>query len=340
MTTLNYSTTVHAPATGPSLPMDSTASLIHIYMPILLSVFKIFHAKELKALVPSPVLKSCLDDMALDQSGNGETFADSDDEDDDNKKKNKKKPDVNKAKESDDGRSGSLCFKAAKSSNASLYYVDHTKLKNSGDGLERDKRDELLVAVHKVEADETALKATLKQMTAETAKLLSEPTNEEATVRLETEESILTELKNLAEAGRKLKVNVEHKQKTKRRIENMAAQWRKRRRICMDFLIAMEENTEGTVSLKKCMAGDGQIDIDSDEVVATHAVAFGKKKRCLPNTAGKQKAGSLATKKAAASTESSGILLSGSEDFVAVLLDSQGCIKRVHLDDDKTVSTE
>jgi hypothetical protein len=50
-------------------------------------------------------------------------------------------------------------------------------------------------------------------------------------------------LQDQAEAGRKLKVNEQHKQQIKRRIEAITTVWRKRRRICVDFLIAMEDNT-------------------------------------------------------------------------------------------------
>jgi hypothetical protein len=54
----------------------------------------------------------------------------------------------------------------------------------------------------------------------------------------------------------------------KRRIDAMTTVWRKRRRICIAFLTAMEETTEGTVKVKNFLKGDGQIDIDSDGAVA------------------------------------------------------------------------
>jgi len=248
-------------------------------------------------------------------------FADSDDEEE-GKKAATKKP-----KASDDLYAGSLSFKAGKSSNTCLYYVEYSKLKNNGNGLDPHDRNELASELSKAESEEAALKTTLQQMTVETAKLLSEPTNEEATARLETEEAALAGLKSQVEEGRKLKVNEKHKQQTKRRIDNMATQWRKRRRICMDFLISMEENTDGTISAKKCLAGDGQIEIDSDEAVAKASVEYGKKKRARPM--GKKKT-SMATK--SGKTEGSGV--PPSESFVAVMLDSQGCVQRVHLDEE------
>jgi hypothetical protein len=283
--------------------------------------------QKLKAIIPSPVLKSCLDDMALDKVE--ADFADSDDED----TAPKKKP----AKTSDDLYAGSLAFKSAKSSNASLYYVDHSKLKNNGDGLERDQRNDLMGDVAKTDAELTALKTNVKTMTTETEKLLSQPTNEEATSRLETEESTLTDLQEKVEGGRKLKVNEKHKQQTKRRIDNMTVQWRKRRRMCMDFLIAMEENTDGTVSLKKCLKGEGQIDIDSDEAVAANAVAYGKSKRAQPMV-GKKRPLVASKKVPGPAPSSTGSGLPASESFVAVTLDSQGSVHRVHLDNDEDTS--
>jgi predicted protein tyrosine phosphatase len=263
--------------------------------------------------------------MALDKS-EGSFADDSDDEDEAPKKKEKKEP-----KASDDPFKGALSFKSGKSANTCLYYVDYTKLKNNGDGLPIDERNELLGDFHKTNAEILALKTAVKNMTLETNKLLSEPTNEELDARLVTEEAELAELREQVEAGRKLVVNEKHKQQIKRRIEVMTTVWRKRRRICMDFLMAMEENTEGTVSVKKCLKGDGQIDIDSDEAVVAAAVEYGKKKRARPAASSKRR--SVVAKAAPKPSTTSG--LAPSESFVAVTLDSQGRIQRVHLDDEE-----
>jgi hypothetical protein len=271
------------------------------------------------------VLKSCLDDMGLDSDISANPFADSDDEDDG------KKPKQKDTKAFGDTFAGSLTVKAGKSANATLYYVEYNKAKN-GNGLEFDERNELWTKVALAQEQETALISSLKQMADETKKLLSEPTNEDATTRLDREELALAELKTLVEDASKLQVNETHKKQVKRRIENMTAQWRKRRRICMEFLISMEENTDGTISAKKCLAGDGQIEIDSDEVVAKHAVTYGKKKRLKPliqkRALGTQKAGVGASNLPG---------IPADENFVAITLDSQGCLQRVYLDDDKPV---
>ena len=275
--------------------------------------------KDLKGVVPSPILKSCLDSMALDKADAGNPFDGSDDEDD-------KKASSTDSKASSDPFAGSLAFKAGKSANSTLYYVDYNKAKN-GNGLDLEERNELLTAVAAAQAKETALKTSINRMTAETKKLLQEPTNEEATARLEAETPALADLQSQVEEARKLQVNEKHKKQVKRRIDNMTAQWRKRRRICMDFLIAMEENTDGTISAKKCLAGDGQIEIDSDEVVAKHALEFAKKKRNKPMIHKKR---ALGAKKQSAPK---GIL--ADEAFVAVKLSSAGTVERVYLDDDR-----
>ena len=118
-------------------------------------------------------------------------------------------------------------------------------------------------------------------------------------------------------------------QQIKRRIDTMVTHWRKRRRICMDFLFSMEEHTDGTISAKKCLQGDGAIELESDEVVAKRAVEYAKKKRNRPTLGAKR---AVRSSKTAYKSKIPGI--EPTESFVAVLLDSQGSVKRVHTDDE------
>jgi len=119
----------------------------------------------------------------------------------------------------------------------------------------------------------------------------------------------------------------------------MAQQWRKRKRLCMEFLITMEESTEGTISAKKCLAGDGQIDIESDESAIKNAIAYGKKKRTMasrPPTKKMKVSKSLGGKTTGLSSSQS--LTSGltaDANFVAVRLDSSGQVERVYLSDNE-----
>ena len=74
----------------------------------------------------------------------------------------------------------------------------------------------------------------------------------------------------------------------------------------------MEEISDGTISKKKCLKGDGQIALDSDESANEAMIAYVRsKKRSKKNKA------SLAD-----------------ENFVGVTLDSQQMVKRVYIKDE------
>ena len=278
--------------------------------------------------------------MALDKFDNEETFADSDDEEMQPKKKKSKTMEVPHA--------GSLCIKQGRGQNSTLYYVDYNKTKNNGNGPDPTEHQELLSNVAKTENELTALKSSVQTATAKTVKLLSEPTNEVLAARLEKEEAELTALQEEVEAARKLIVNEKHKQQTKRRIDYMSAEWSKRRRICMGCLHSLEEISEGAISVKKCLSGNGPIDIDSDEAVAKAAVEYAKNKKNK-----KSKGSSLLSPKSAVlvgkkqSFNASGTLppkptgsgIQANEDFVALSLDSRGRLKRICLDEGDATNT-
>ena len=78
--------------------------------------------------------------------------------------------------------------------------------------------------------------------------------------------------------------------------------------------------------------GDGQINIDSDEAIVAAAVEYGKKKLVRP-VSNKMKRNSVVAKAAPKSTTASS--LAASENFVAVTLDSQGCIQCFYLKDEE-----
>jgi hypothetical protein len=268
--------------------------------------------QELKAIVPSPILKACLDDMALDSSG-GTVFADSDEEDEE--KKTGPKP-----SEKTTPYAGSLCFKGGRTANASLYYVDFKKRENNGNGLEGEEKNKLYSDLAVSHAEKQFLELSIQTEKSTASKLLSEPTNEEATAKLETEEATFAELQRNVESARELKVHEKTKNQLKRRIEHMSTEWRKRRRICREFLNNMEEITEGVISAKKCLSGDGQIEIDSDEAIIKTAKAFANKKK------------ERLTKR-----RTSDLVPQASESFVAVQLDSQGRVFRVYSNDDENM---
>jgi hypothetical protein len=84
----------------------------------------------------------------------------------------------------------------------------------------------------------------------------------------------------------------------------------------------MEESTEGTISLKKCLKGEGALEIDSDEVAIGGAIAFAKRKRpkvSRGSLAGGGKSGDESTS------------VRPDENFIGVQLSAQGRPERVFM---------
>lgn len=267
--------------------------------------------------------------MVDSQDDEGSLFVDSDDEDEGRSKSSRKRVEKN----DQDPFSGSLSFKSGRNVNTSLYYVSHGKLENNGNGLNPHIRNELFSEKVKSEVDESNLKHKLAILETHTKQLVSEPTNEEASGTLEVEESAMKILRESLVIARALKVNEKHKKDLKRRIEVMTMQWRKRRRICLDFLISMEESSDGIISANKCLSGDGQIDIDSDKTAIRDAKAFASKKKMRKASVGgplKYSKVNLCGSKEMSDDRND---LIADENFIAVELNNQGCVCRIFLVD-------
>jgi len=165
----------------------------------------------MKAIVPGLVLKQCLDDMA----GLNEPFELSDDDDDEEETNSKATKDKKASKTSDDPFAGTIRMKAGK-----LYYFDYSKAKNGGDP-DPAESNELAAKLANAQADEAALKDKLQKITAETNKLLGEPTNEDAAKRLSEEEPALKGIVDQVEEARALKANEERRKATSKAIAVM-----------------------------------------------------------------------------------------------------------------------
>ena len=225
---------------------------------------------SLKGIVPSPVLKSCLEEMVIDTAGGDEGSDDEDDKPKKSKKSNKKGGDGGGGNGGDPSTTNyvdSLRIKSGRNANNVLYFTNHDKSVNGGNGLPPDERNELIGAEQKSAQDLQVSRDNLKAVQNLTTKLLSEPTNQEANDRIAKEEKVLADLKASLEESRQYAGNEKKREQTKKRIRDLADVWWKRRRMCNDFLQGMEDATEGTISVKKCLSGDGQIDIDSDEAI-------------------------------------------------------------------------
>ena len=229
------------------------------------------------------ILKSCLDDMV--DKYTGIPFAEDSDDDDDESSKKKK---TIKKRDSGDEYAGSVRLKEGRNVQNNLYYVDHTKQANNGDGLTPDARNELLgkMAQDKMELD--TLNQQLKQLTAEATTLESQPKNEELVLEVAGLEQQMKEMNDSLEEARShassefmilglfnvshqafqfsnhfgilcyFLVDLKHVKDVKKNIDKMTSIWRKRKRSCTEFIMLMEESTEGTISMKKCTKGDGK----------------------------------------------------------------------------------
>ena len=221
----------------------------------------------------------------------------------------------------------SLIFKAGRNANSTLYYVDHAKLKS----MDEEERNALANSNAIAKGEETNLRAIISRTTTYANKLLSEPTNKDVTMLLRKEVTIAGTLQEKLIEARALQVHEKYRQTITQKIQRMSGQWRTRKRMCMDFMISLEENTDGMVSTKKCFAGDGPIELDSDENVAKAAVKFAKDKKARQQRLGgsSRKYRKLTASKAKLSASDTSL---ADESFVAVLLDSQQTIRRLYVD--------
>jgi hypothetical protein len=266
--------------------------------------------------------------MTLDKDTEAQ-FAQSDEDEDEPKAKAKAKKSANTKSDSiimnpeDSQYKASLSLKAGRGSNSTLYFVDYNKAKN-GDGMGYEEKAKLAGELAVVEAELETLQLSIKAMKNETATLLAQPKNPELALRLAKEEEELIALKEALDEARKLVVDEAHKNQVKRRVENFTNIWRKRRTLCMNFLMSMESWTEGSLTAKKCFAESGApIELESDEAAAASAMEYAKNKK--------------KTGKKRSHAEANGI--SADENFVGVMVDKQGKRTRVYVDDDIQAST-
>jgi hypothetical protein len=208
----------------------------------------------LKGEIPSTLLTNLLKEMSIGAVEEEPSF-DSDDEDDDvNGGGNNEKEQVTDKKKSK-GPLGSLIFKQGRNIGSCLYYVDYTQKPD----MTVDERQSLFTKTAAADNQHEMLATTLKFKTVQTKELLSEPTNDQLTTLLSDLEKETSNLVENVEAAQALTVNEVHKTKLKRKTQKISAAYAKRKRLCTSALSALEEISEGTLSSRKILAGDGQI---------------------------------------------------------------------------------
>lgn len=122
-----------------------------------------------------------------------------DDSDDEDEKPSKKK---SASKVSSNEYAGSIRIKEGRNTNNTLYYVDHTKLQNNGNGLLPEARNELFSNLEMSKQELAVLGQKNKQICSDTSQLLSEPKNAELETELQELANKMEVLDNsLEEAG-------------------------------------------------------------------------------------------------------------------------------------------
>ena len=221
----------------------------------------------------------------------------------------------------------SLLLKTGRTANTTLYFPNYNRLPNNGNGLDRDERNSLQAAMQTTQEAKRVLDANMNQIKKETTSLISEPLNESLDGRLVQMEEELEDLSTKLERLRAYGDNATKRKKTQKSIERMSTLWRKRRRLTMDFLIRMEECTEGTITVKKVLKGDSAIEVESDECHLKGMMAWTKAKQQRNSRNGGMRK---------SFHDSNGCDVdSPNENFVGLLMDKRGRIQRVQLDEDE-----
>lgn len=217
--------------------------------------------KALKASVPSPILKFCLDEMSIISS-----ISDKDN--------------VDPCKHLTEITENTLFSKLSRHSNSTLYFANYSTLKNDGNGLSMQDRGKLEASLHQTIESVKQIQARQANIMLDVQKLLLTPKNAEVDVMLSNCQSDVKRLNERLELYRTFEDNGRKRKIILSNINHFASHWKKRRHICMEVLNMLQDCTEGAISVKKCLSGAGQIEIDSDEFVSKQAweSALNKKK--------------------------------------------------------------
>jgi hypothetical protein len=217
-----------------------------------------------------------------------------------------------------------LIFKAGRNAQTSLYYFNYKKLR----ALDDAERQCLFDACASAIAEAEMLQLRIATCQASATSLSSEPTNVELISLLHKAEHDVANLKEQVEESRKLQVHTGTRIERQKKVQKMAAHWSRRKRMCLSFLSTLEENTDGAVTIQKSLAGEGPLQLDSDEAVIKAELVLAKQR------AQKRKLGinyaplkRLQNEPSLSSTVSS--------DLVAVRLVKGGKVERVYFRDEK-----
>lgn len=168
----------------------------------------------------------------------------------------------------------SVRVKIGKNANSSLYYLNQFKLENEGDGLCPEEQQNLVASQQQASEELRRKLDECKTMDQQTVQHLSEPKNDEMNALLRDSEEEMASIHQALGGAKQYSVKASRRKNIQKQVDSMCIQWRQRKRKCIDFLETMEDCTEGTISKKKCLAGNGQIEVESDETAIKLAKTF------------------------------------------------------------------
>ena len=252
-----------------------------------------------------------------------------DDESDDGDDVFVKKPNCPNSKETKDEYSGTIIKKTGRNANTTLYTMNQRHLPNEGNGMNPDERNELVSSLQNKQTNLQSLIKSIQDINTETDLLSSQPFNDEIGRLLPQQEDKVQNLTKQTESARKLMVDEQDMKKVQRKIEKMTSHWRKYKSKCIDFLNMMEDSTEGTISAKKCLSGNGQIDVESDDMIVKQAKAVYSNRNNNPNKRRKVMVGNHNNIAATSKRNEFGNGVQALESFIAVKLGPKNKIQRI-----------
>ena len=208
----------------------------------------------MKAVVPSPILGVCLNEMVL--QSNPSIYRGENDEEDES---------ALNVKASQDRFIGSLLRKYGRNINNTLFYVNQITLVNNGNGFRADQCSKLMTLYESTDNQLSSLRNHNQQLRARTIQLNSELTNEDLQRNISSLEMETLKIFREIEDAKVFAENEKKKIILMKSRKFFLSCWKKRKIICKDFLLKMEEWSEGIIIAKKCLKGNGPIEIDSDD---------------------------------------------------------------------------
>ena len=227
--------------------------------------------------------------------------------------KTKKLTKETKNEKSKDQYGNSILVKVGKNTKNTLYYINQSLLENDGNGSKPCDRSKKESAFQRQKVELNKILLSLQNTTRETEKLCSEMKNEKLSKMTHALMGEISLLEKDRDAANVYARNKNHRIAIQKGIHTLADHWRKRKRKCVAFLSMMEECSDGIITVKKCLSGNGHINLESDEGIVKDA---------------------LSGRKRARHCQIKGTNTVITDSIVGVILASDGSVRRVTCDDE------